>query len=189
MSDDLSERLRQHGNYLYGIGNAGTPMTAADFLAAGARIDRLQAELDIARGQLLSNERGDDRRHYVCVCPDCTKPVDTKSNDDGDALTVAYMAGVAHEKRRGEAQRGGAFIGWWEHERNDNANEKHYALKGWCAGVLACARKPLDFKQSQIVASAAHIDYCLNKHSSYEMALIRGTERAHGIEEEKANAP
>jgi hypothetical protein len=126
VSDDLSKRLQQHANWLYGIGTPPSPMTPADFLAAGARIDRLQAELDIARGQLLSNERGDDRRHYICVCPDCVK-------------TKAKL-------------------------------------------------KPLDFKQSQIVASAAHIDYCLNKHSSYEMALIRGTERAHGIEE-KPDAP
>jgi hypothetical protein len=98
VSDDLSKRLQQHANWLYGIGSPPSPMTPADFLAAGARIDRLQAEVDA-----LSN------------------------------------------------------------------------------------RKPLDFKQSQIVASAAHIDYCLNKHSSYEMALIRGTERAHGIAEEKTD--
>jgi hypothetical protein len=46
--DDLSERLRQHGNFLYGIGTPPTPMVAADFLHAAARIDRLQAELDAA---------------------------------------------------------------------------------------------------------------------------------------------
>jgi hypothetical protein len=97
--DDLSERLQQHANWLYGIGTPPTPMVAADFLAAGARINRLQAELDIARAQLLSNERGDDRRHYVCVCPDCTKPVDLVSNADPGDLTVAYLAGF-HAGRR-----------------------------------------------------------------------------------------
>jgi hypothetical protein len=52
VSDDLSERLRQHANWLYGIGTPPAPMTPADFLAAGARIDRLQAELDAANLEL-----------------------------------------------------------------------------------------------------------------------------------------
>jgi|SRR6478736_6956144 len=120
--DDLSERLRQHANWLYGIGTPPSPMTPADFLAAGARIDRLQAELDIARGQLLSNERGDDRRHYVCVCPDCTKPV---------------------EKPK-------FFNPWWEKQIKDNGGVKigadyaHWALKGWCGAIDALTKEKPD---------------------------------------------
>jgi len=94
--DDLSERLQQHGNWLYGIGTPAKPMTAPDFLAAGARIDRLQAEVDA-----LSNA------------------------------------------------------------------------------------KPLDFNQMHKVTSEAHIAFCLGKFDSFEVALIRHTEKAHGIEEEK----
>ncbi len=99
--DDLSERLQQHANWLYGIGSPPAPMTPADFLAAGARIDRLQAELDTARAQLLSNERGDDRRHYVCVCPDCVRSFDTVLNE---AFIDAYLEDYVFESDAGSHQ-------------------------------------------------------------------------------------
>ncbi len=44
-------------------------------------------------------------------------------------------------------------------------------------------RNPLNKQQMNEVVAAAHIDFCLNKYPSFEAALLRHTERAHGIKE------
>jgi len=128
VSDDLSERLRQHANYMYGIGNAGVPLTAADILAAAARIDRLQAELDAANLELRKQSG-----HVKAV----------------------YDRDVWDRARARPAEPGSALD----------------------------KLKPLDFQRVQQIVAEAHIAFCLDKFDSYEVALIRGTERAHGIED------
>jgi hypothetical protein len=44
-------------------------------------------------------------------------------------------------------------------------------------------RAPLSIAELNDIARQAQIDFCLGKATSFEVALARGVERAHGIEE------
>ena len=73
---------------------------------------------------------------------------------------------------------------------------RHYRTPGWemyadkrnpdDVAIYTCPiaqRKPLSNEQIGQAARDAHIAFCLNKHQTYEHALTRAIEAAHGIKE------
>lgn len=64
----------------------------------------------------LDRQRGDEKRHFICLCPDCTKPADRASTSRASPVAWMYTHKTTGHKMFSEVRQPGLDGAWFREE-------------------------------------------------------------------------
>ena len=105
-------------------------------------------------------------------------PLEMVADVDGHMVFLKDKAITAIKKSLAQTQEPVA----WEQFYPD-IGKPQIAFNAEVIGYVAPQRKPLSDEEIGQAVRDAHIAFCLDKHQTYEHALTRAIEAAHGIKE------